>query len=690
MRRPGLSKTIKELQATVDAVTASLDSMLIAGVRATDVSVDLAAALSKSNAATTRAASRAARAAAAYDAMALSAARAAAGVQSVGAASAAGRFGPSRAAGAAGMGAAGGYAIPMIEGDVVGAAVRAAKGAALIGAGLVADSVFEAGKFQQILLSIKNETGASKSQMTKFSDAAYRIGAQNGMSANEAGEILRTISRLTAGQFSTNRMIQVAPMVAKYASLVHFNRPDIGVEEAAKTGIQTAHLFRAYTPEALKPLLDKTYRLSGLMAEKPDAALRQMSYYEPLFKAAHVSDETSLAMMALLDRAGFRNKVGTNVRALALESFGPLQVTQSAQAGKARLLENMGLLDKRGQFAWNAKDGGVNYFGELGAISKWAATQARDHVPMSKVIAELTGALGKQGATVGALFLDKQMPDILDGITKYLRDKNVGLDAAEKNRNSGFDYQFVAAGKDFQSLMTELGTSALPGLTRGFKDLGDTLHDAQGWLHQHRDLENAISAWTSSNVMDLERFLKVHAGDFKYMGDDAVTAMHAVQGLGTAAVALGGDALSAYGSVHKLADFLLKLNPIKPPDNVNDHLSATTAAKKLYDESRGKKQFIGPGPSLTKLPDGESGASILVTAIGSAITKALGIDVNAKQPSWGGSYTINQTIHVAAGANPKAVAAAAAAGVKAATGGAHQTHASLPNAQTVSQGHGAW
>jgi hypothetical protein len=53
-------------------------------------------------------------------------------------------------------------------------------------------------------------------------------------------------------------MLTIAPTVADYASKVHFNRPDISVEDAAKTGIQTAHLFRAYQPAALSKLLDMT------------------------------------------------------------------------------------------------------------------------------------------------------------------------------------------------------------------------------------------------------------------------------------------------------------------------------------------------------------------------------------------------------------------------------------------------
>ena len=58
------------------------------------------------------------------------------------------------------------------------------------------------------------------------------------------------------------------------------------------------------------------------MVETPGQAVRQMTNYEPLFKGLKISDETSIAMMALLDRAGFRQKVGTNVRAMMLEELG--------------------------------------------------------------------------------------------------------------------------------------------------------------------------------------------------------------------------------------------------------------------------------------------------------------------------------------------------------------------------------
>ena len=366
--------------------------------------------------------------------------------------------------------------------------IIAASGAAFMG-----DALKNAGQLQQTLLSIKNETGATSAQMGNFYNSAFKIANQAGMTPEQGGEMLRTISRLTAGQFDVGKMVTIAPAITDYASKVHFNRPEIGIEDAARTGIQMAHLFQTYQPDKIKSLLDLNYRLSGMMAEAPDAALRQMSYYVPLFKALKISDETSVGVMALLDRAGFRNKVGTNVRALALESLGPLQLTSSAQKGKRGILTEMGLF-KNGKFAWNTPDGGLDYFGELGAIANWAKTQSDHHVPMSKVVQEMVGALGKQGATVGALFLNQEMPGILDGIRKYLADPNVGLKAAGTNRDAGLNFQFSRATSNLTAVMTELGYPWLKDVTAFFKGLGDNLHSFQAWLHGHRDTEKQIGA----------------------------------------------------------------------------------------------------------------------------------------------------------------------------------------------------
>ena len=520
-----LSKASPDAGKAFDLLTISAReagaAILDVGAAASDTTAGLrlySRSLGASSRASTASAAASDRVAAGFDATAASADAATASVDRYNLSTRGG--GGGGGGGRGGIGGAGGAGFAM--GGAAGIAAHAAKAGAIAGGVAAIDALFEAGELQQILLSIKNETGSSNSTIGKFSDTAYQIASDNGMSASQGAEVLRTISRLTAGQFSTSKMMAIAPEVAQYASLVHFNRPDISVDDAARVGIQTSHLFRAYTSDTLNPLLDKVYRLSGMMAEKPDQALKQMSYYVPLFKALHVDDSTSLATMALLDRAGFRNKVGSNVRAATLESFGPLQVTAHAQAGKSAILQQMGLLDKSGKFAFNTPSGGVDFFGELGAISKWSASQSQKGVPQSTTVAELTGALGRTGATVAALFLDKQMPGILGNLQKYLHDPNVGLEAAKKNRDTGADFQFITMKNNAQSLMTALGTLALPAATQGFKELGDALHYGYVFLNENKAGVSAFTVALSNDVGLIGSTVREHRQDFLAMGDDVM------------------------------------------------------------------------------------------------------------------------------------------------------------------------
>jgi hypothetical protein len=366
---------------------------------------------------------------------------------------------------------------------------------AIAGIGITAmgTALSHAAKLQQILLSIKNETGASTAQLGQFYDAAFQIADKNGMTVEASGEILRTISRLTAGQFDVNKMIKVAPVVADYASMVHFNRPEISVERAAQTGLQTAHLFRAYDPAALTKLLDSVYRLSGMMSEGPEEALRQMSYYVPMFKALGIGDQTSIATMALLDRAGFRNKVGTNVRAEVLEALGPLQLTKHAQTGKLNILQEMGLF-KNGKFAFNRPDGSLDFFGELEAIGNFAQRERSRGIPAAEIAQKMFGALGKQGGTIAALFLDPQMAPILKGLRNYQNDPNVGLTSGGRQRDQGLAFQAGRAMNNGMAVVTELAYPWLNQMTDFFRKMGDTFHGAQVWLHQHREIEKTIGA----------------------------------------------------------------------------------------------------------------------------------------------------------------------------------------------------
>jgi hypothetical protein len=374
------------------------------------------------------------------------------------------------------------------------ATTRVAGGLAAIGVGIGIYAETQAAQLQRTLTAIKNETGADPRKMGLITNSVFSIGNQIGVSPVEAARTWLDISRMTAGQLSVAQMLKIAPNVAQFASLLHYNRPDVSVEAATLSGLQLVHMFRAYQPEKLVPLLDKVYRLSGLMGETPGQAVRQLSYYEPLFKGLKIDDQTSIAMMALLDRAGFRMKVGTNVRAMMLEALGPLQTTGHAQRAKLDYLEQMGVFGPDGRFAWNTPSGGVNYLGMLNQLANWESGKRKSGVPASDIYKIMFSVFGKQGGNIAALMADPQLVAFLGQIRSYQRNPNVGLAAGLRNREDTLSFQAGRAWGNLTADFTELGLVQVPRLTRGFRALADELHGIQAWLHGHRGAEQAISA----------------------------------------------------------------------------------------------------------------------------------------------------------------------------------------------------
>ena len=420
-----------------------------------------------------------------------------------------------------------------------------ARSFATAGAAVIAFSAVQAAQLQRTLTAIRNETGADPRKIGGVYNNIFDIANKIGVSPNEAARSWLDISRLTAGQLSVAQMRQIAPSILGFSSMIHYNRPDVSVDEATQAGLQLVHLFRAYQPRQMVPLLDQAYRLSGLMAETPSQAVRQMSYYEPLFKGLKIDNNTSVAMMALLDRAGFRQKVGTNVRALMLEALGPLQLTKYAQSGKLDMLTQMGVF-RGGQFAWNKPGGGVDYIGMLNALAAWAQRSERSGVPASKVAQIIYGTLGKQGGNIGQLVADPIIIGILNDIRRYQRDPNVSLAAGIRNRDNTLAFQAGRAWGNLMAVMTELGWHYIPTLTTAFRNLANSLHNLQAWMHGHQKETNLIAGGlaAATGVSALRWF---GAGAFKLL--DFFGALSGLKGAEGAAMGGGEKMLRFFDNV---------------------------------------------------------------------------------------------------------------------------------------------
>lgn len=416
---------------------------------------------------------------------------------------------------------------------------------AAVGAVAIGDAITQAAKLQRTLIAIRNETGANTAEMGRFYNTVYKIGNIMGVSPATAGDVMLNISRLTAGTMTTAQMQAIAPSVAGFASTINFNRPDVSVEAATQAGIQLAHLFHAWDPAKLEKLMDQVYRLSGLMVETPAQAVRQLSYFVPLFKGLGIDDNTSIAMMALLDRAGFRQKVGTNVRAMMLEELGPLQLTKHYQEGQGKILEQMGIFGPGMKFAWNTKSGGVDYIGMLESVARWAAARRAAGVPREELAKDVYGALGKQGGNIAQLMLDPKVLAVFQGLREYQRNPNVSLRAGEANRQDSVMYQASRVWGNFQADLTELGYRAT-WVSGTLKDVADGLHNVQEWLHAHRTAESWIGG-LAVGVTGLSAMIAAAGVAGKAVGFVAGGLRTVYSASGAAAAGLGGVASALRG-----------------------------------------------------------------------------------------------------------------------------------------------
>jgi hypothetical protein len=151
-----------------------------------------------------------------------------------------------------------------------------------------------------------------------------------------------------------------------------------------------------------------------------------------------------------------------------------------------------------------------------------------------------------------------------------------GVDAAQSAYMQNMKSQETRARSNFQSLASEVGTTWLPGVTQGLSSMGDSLHNAQLWLHRNHDAEQALA-------------------------DTGTLAAHSVAGLTMGVLALGGGALTALGELDKGLKWIDAHNPIKPAGDTMHGLSLEQQRQRIYAQTHGKKQFISPAGAPTDL-----------------------------------------------------------------------------------------
>jgi hypothetical protein len=492
--------------------------------------------------------------------------------------------------GGGGMPPGGGFGgIPMppvggVGGMMARAAVRtgvqAVKYGAEAGLGLAWDAIHEAGRFQTIMTSIQNVTGANAGQMEHARGSIFDAGDMSGTSPAQSAEMFREIARQSQGAMSFDAMLSLLPQAAKMQVVLGAVRGFSPTQTVDNT-MALVHLFRQYDPKGVPKMMDTVLKMGELMPSNLSQAVTQMGYFLPTLKSLHVSNEDAATMMIAMSRFGMgRAKGGSSLAQLARQALGPLQMTTHAQKGKALLLgagtkEHPGLdvLDKKGNSRYFTDKGGDIF----GFLDKLADYERKHGSVMAQQVFQ--GAFGTTGTRLASVLADPIMIDQLhkihDAITKQ---KSLGLDAQSRSIFGTAQFAEKRSWQNFQAIMTEVGTMALPAVTKGFWDLGNSLHDGQKWLHDNRSITKRISDEMLADVQGVEKWMLHHHSEWEMLRNDAIWAFDNLDKVGHSLEVVGDKALAFYKF---------------------SHWDKTPADQDGFDPVTGKRNLPGYDPALT-------------------------------------------------------------------------------------------
>lgn len=470
-----------------------------------------------------------------------------------------------------GFGGGGGY-VPSYMAPLSGgfgayghAATKGLEFSAIAGAGVATDAVVEAGRLQRQLTLIQAATGANAAQMERIKQSAYDLSNATAQSAAQSAQVIGVMasSGINDPAKLTPKFIDT---VGKFADMQYLKSGGkVSFEEATKQAIQLAHLYHAYSPAAISPVLEQVNKLSFMMPDNLNKYLTQSSYYAPFFQRYGVPETETLTLGAFLDRMGMGKQKGGSALANFLSGMTkPAELTGTRGKSRVQALEALGLytngIPSSEVFHADAKgDSVIDIFKALRVINDKMQKDLEGLHGNAKARKEREDiglyqkAFGIVGARFGYLGDNKGLEQLFGMVNQLGKMPNIATSQGSFMNN--LEGRSQQAFSNFQSLMTEIGWNVLPGATKGFKDLAEALHEAQSWLHKNRGLELEVQKDIMGAVKGTEAYIVSHkAGLLEFRHD-----MHDVY---EAAKPIAGSMLniaSGFGILYEGAKPLMQL-----------------------------------------------------------------------------------------------------------------------------------
>lgn len=330
--------------------------------------------------------------------------------------------------------------------------------------------------------------------------------------------------------------------------------------ESTIAAIRTGHLLGLTQPQQLEPILNALSVASTTTRESPATLTRQLAYQVAASRAAGLTNQQVLDLSALTAIYIPGTRAGTSVNRLfeALNAgAGPLPSGRGrrAQLERRGALISAGLLDPSGHLIRDQS--GDVLLPLLQNLQRYQ--QGRNAQDVQAFFQQVFGEQGARAAS--ALSQDK----VIQQLQELYRRQQVfsaqgGVAGLQGLQQQNLLPQAQRAWANLQTILTDLGSATVPGLTAAFKGLNTVLEGVRGLLEQHQTAAAGIGyGGLAAGAYAGYRLFRRFAGFAT--GGRAVPAAEAAAGAAGEAATGGAGSLVAGGAIATAAGGLRRIIP---------------------------------------------------------------------------------------------------------------------------------
>ena len=359
-----------------------------------------------------------------------------------------------------------------------GSHMRLGGSAAMAGVGVLGYGAFLEAQMQDAIFQLLYHTGQADTPETreKFSRIIQDAMASTGSSLSAVADAAKQEVRMFKG--TPGGGVDVLPEMLR-AAATEARLKGTSLEEFMSALIGLAHMTKEYNPEQIKKLAPAFAFLSASNPASLKGIERAASYAVPILQSGlEVDPVETLLLGTALTRAGATNtKSGTWLRNMALNAMpGTSLMSKIAFEKHEAALKKLGLVDGNDKPTWFT-DGKPDLIKMLSIAGDNAAK-----IPLTERAGYEKQLFGTQGFGGFALLAD---PAVKQQIASLMKDMN---SSEFKNRYASFMEDYAAGSPvqkarqswaDLQNVLMDLGSTVLPGVTRGLKGVDEVLTGIQ-------------------------------------------------------------------------------------------------------------------------------------------------------------------------------------------------------------------